>query len=150
MGMWLHGRMGEARFYSQHLTKLKERDKLTVGQLRASAQPKTSRCPAWSLKTFSSLCQILKLSLFSLSLSFSPKEKVSTCSQCQMKMRQISQVTGWSSHIFWWRSVPASQLAGRKSDSKPHKYKYPWVGKCQKQRKLLKILSANSFTGGHR
>lgn len=47
--------------------------------------------------------------------------------------------------------IGSCQPTGReKGDSKPQKYKYQWVEKCQKQRKLFKILNANSFTGGRR
>ena len=43
-----------------------------------------------------------------------PKKKVSTCNQSQMKIRQISWVTGWSFCLFWGILVPANQLAEKK------------------------------------
>lgn len=148
--MWFHGRMWEALGFIPITEKKSERKRNTNSRSSQGVSP-NPKLPSVQPDHFKLLSVSTKFlnSLFFLSLSFSPKEKVSTCSQCQMKMRQISQVTGWSSHIFWWISVPASQLARLawiKSDSKPHKYKYLWVGKCQKQRKLLQILNASSFT----
>jgi hypothetical protein len=43
--------------------------------------------------------------------------------------------------------VPANQLAERKSDSKPHKYKYPWVENVRNKENSLKYEMQTHYWG---